>query len=77
MIVVAGSSFAAETVTVPATGAVTCGSGTGNLTCGGAPTPAKFHLVGPEHADVKVISPAFNLGGAGTLAVTPLVTTES
>jgi hypothetical protein len=76
VIVIAGASFAAETVTVPATGTVTCGSGTGNLTCGGAPTPAKFHLTGQNNADVKVDSPTFNLGGAGTLAVTPLVTTQ-
>jgi hypothetical protein len=76
-ILLVGTSFVNETVTVGTTGAVTCGSGSGNLTCGGTPTAAKFHLVGSNNAAVTVNSPAFNLTGPGTLAVTPSLTTQN
>jgi hypothetical protein len=76
-IVLSGASFANETVTVSTAGAVTCGSGSGNLACGGTPTAAKFHLVGSNNAAVTVNSPAFNLGGPGTLSVTPTSTTQT
>jgi hypothetical protein len=75
-IVLVGSSFTNETVTVPTTGPVTCGGGT-NLTCGGAPTPAKFHIQGFNGADVTVNSPVFTMGGPSTLTVTPTVTSQS
>ena len=70
-IVLVGASFTGETVTVPTSGPVVCGSGGGNLTCGGAPTAAKFHLVGSNNAMVTVSSPAFTLSGPTTLNVTP------
>jgi hypothetical protein len=76
-IVLVGAAFANETVTVATTGAVTCGTGGGNITCGGAPTAAKFHLVGSNNAAVTVTSPAFNIAGPATLAVTPTSTTQT
>jgi Mat/Ecp fimbriae major subunit len=76
-IVLVGAAFAGETVTVATDSSVTCGSGGGNLTCSGAPTAAKFHLVGTNNAMVTVNSPSFNLGGPSTLAVTPTSTTQS
>src|SRR5215217_2471948 len=66
VVVIAGTSFAAETVTVSTAGAVTCGGGV-NLTCSGSPTAARFHLVGSNNALVTVSSPTFNLTGPGTL----------
>jgi hypothetical protein len=76
-IVLAGASFTNEAVTVSTAGTVTCGSGSGNLSCGGTPTAAKFHLVGSNNANVTVNSPAFSLGGPATLAVTPSSTTQT
>jgi hypothetical protein len=76
-IVLVGASFSGETVTVATNGSVTCGSGGGNLTCSGAPTAARFHLVGSNNAVVTVNSPGFNLGGPATLAVTPTSTTQN
>jgi hypothetical protein len=76
-IVLVGASFSNETVTVSTAGTVTCGSGAGNLSCSGAPTAAKFHLVGTNNAAVTVNSPAFSLGGPGTLSVTPTSTTQT
>ncbi|MEA3068162.1 MAG: hypothetical protein QOK41_1569 [Sphingomonadales bacterium] len=76
-IVLVGTSFTNETVTVTTAGTVTCGSGGGNLTCGGAPTAAKFHLVGSNNAAVTVNSPGFSLGGPATLAVTPSSTSQN
>jgi hypothetical protein len=76
-IVLAGASFTGEVVRVNTSGPVTCGSGGGNVTCGGAPTPAKFHLVGSNNAAVTVTSPSFNLTGPSTLVVTPTSTTQT
>ncbi len=76
-IVLAGSSFSNETVTISTTGSVTCGGGSGNLSCGGTPTAAVFHLAGSNNANVTVNSPAFNLGGPGTLSVTPSSVTQT
>jgi len=76
-IVLAGAAFANETVTVTTAGTVTCGSGGGNVTCGGTPTAAKFHLVGSNNAAVTVNSPSFNLTGPSTLSVTPSSLTQS
>jgi Mat/Ecp fimbriae major subunit len=75
-IVLVGASFANEVVTVATNGAVTCGGGT-NVSCGGAPTAAKFHLVGSNNAAVTVSSPTFNLTGPGTLSVTPSSLTQN
>lgn len=76
-IVLVGASFTNENVTVGTTGAVTCGSGGGNVSCGGAPTAARFNLVGSNNAAVTVSSPAFNLTGPGTLSVTPTSTSQT
>jgi hypothetical protein len=76
IIVLTGAAFANETVTVPTSGPVVCGAGT-NLTCSGAPMPAKFHLVGSNSAKVTVNSPGFNLTGPATLAVTPSSVTQT
>lgn len=75
-IVLVGSSFTNEIVTVDTAGSVTCGGGT-NVTCGGSPSAAKFHLVGSNNAAVTVSSPSFNLGGPGTLTVSPTVLTQT
>jgi hypothetical protein len=76
VVVIAGASFPAETVTLGTGGTITaCGAGT-NLTCTGSPTAARFHLVGSNNANVTVSSPAFNLTGPGTLAVTPSSLTQ-
>src|SRR4051812_3610040 len=76
-IVLVGTSFTGEVVTVPISGPVVCGSGGGNLTCGGAPTAAKFHLTGSNNAMVTVTSPPFSLGGPATLNVAPTSTTQN
>ena len=76
-IVLAGAAFANETVTVTTAGTVTCGSGGGNVTCGGTPTAAQFHLVGSTTAAVTVNAPSFNLTGPSTLSVTPSSLTQS
>lgn len=76
-IVLVGASFSNEIVTVSTAGAVTCGSGGGNVTCGGTPSAAKFHLVGSNNAAVTVNSPAFNLTGPATLSVTPSSITQN
>src|SRR4051794_28516179 len=75
-IVIVGASFPAETVTVNTNGSVVCGGGT-NLTCGGAPTAAKFHLVGSNNADVTVSSPIFSLTAPATLSVTPTLLSQT
>ena len=41
------------------------------MTCAGAPTPAKYKLVGTNNAIVTISSPGFNLTGPATLAFTP------
>jgi Mat/Ecp fimbriae major subunit len=72
VIVLTGSSFSGEVVTISQAGALTCGSNPGVLlTCSGAPQPAKYKLVGTNNATVTITSPGFNLTGPGTLAFTP------
>jgi hypothetical protein len=72
VIVLTGSSFTNEVVSMSQAGAVTCGSNPGVLlTCSGAPQAAKYHLVGTNNAIVTISSPGFNLTGPGTLAFTP------
>jgi hypothetical protein len=71
-IVLTGSSFSGEIVSMNQSGAVTCGSNPGVLlTCSGAPQQAQYKLVGTNNAVVTISSPAFNLTGPGTLAFTP------
>ena len=70
-IVLSGAgAWSGQVVSMNQTGTVTCGSG--NVTCSGAPQPAKYHLVGTSNAIVTISSPSFNLtNGANTLAFTP------
>jgi len=75
-IVLVGASFSNEVVTVPISGPIVCGGGA-NVTCGGTPTAAKFHLAGSNNAAVTVNSPTFDLTGPATLSVTPTSLTQS
>lgn len=81
-IVLTGASFSGESVTMNPSGTVICGTTAGDLTCSGAPQPAKYHLIGTNNATVTVTSPGFNLSdGAGhnlafvTTFTTPLSST--
>jgi hypothetical protein len=72
VIVLTGSSFTNEVVSMSQAGAVTCGSNPGVLvTCSGSPQVAQYKLIGTNNALVTVSSPGFNLTGPGTLAFTP------
>lgn len=77
-IVLSGAgAWGPDSVSMDQNGAVTCGS-TGNLTCSGLPTAAKYHLVGTNNAAVTISVPAFNLtSGASVLAFTPYMPTTS
>jgi hypothetical protein len=71
-IVLTGSSFSGEVVSISQAGALTCGSNPGVLlTCSGSPLAAKYKLVGTNNATVTISCPAFNLTGPSTLAFTP------
>lgn len=78
VIVLSGTTFAAETVTVGTGGTVTaCGVST-DLTCSGTPKAAAFTLKGNNNALVTFSSPAFSLtSGSNTLAVTPSSTSQT
>lgn len=69
-LVLAGAgAWAGQVISMDQVGALTgCG---GNVTCSGAPQPAKYKLVGTNNATVTISSPGFNLTGPGTLAFTP------
>jgi hypothetical protein len=61
--------WSGQVISMDQAGALTgCG---GNVTCSGAPQPAKYKLVGTNNAIVTITSPGFNLTGPGTLAFTP------
>ena len=71
-IVLTGTSFTNEVLSISQAGALTCGSNPGVLlTCTGANQPAKYKLVGTNNATVTISSPGFNLTGPSTLAFTP------
>lgn len=69
-LVLAGSgAWSGQVISIDQAGALTgCG---GNVTCSGAPTPARYKLVGTNNAIVTISCPGFNLTGPGTLAFTP------
>src|SRR4051812_18787708 len=69
-LVLAGAGvWAGQVISIDQTGVLTgCG---GNVTCSGAPQPAKYKLVGTNNAVVTITSPGFNLTGPGPLAFTP------
>lgn len=72
VVVLTGTSFSGEVVSIDQAGALTCGSSPGVvLTCSGAPQAAQYKLVGTNNATVTISSPGFNLTGPGTLAFTP------
>jgi Mat/Ecp fimbriae major subunit len=71
-IVLTGTGFTNEVLSMSQAGALTCGSSPGVLlTCTGASQPAKYQLVGTNNATVTISSPGFNLTGPSTLAFTP------
>lgn len=71
VIVLNNTTFAAETVSVDAAGAVTCGGGV-NMTCSGTPASASYTLAGSAGAAVTISSPGFDLSnGTDLLAFTP------
>ena len=72
VVVLTGTAFNNEVLSISQTGALTCGSNPGVLlTCTGASQPAKYKLVGTNNAKVTISSPGFNLTGPSTLAFTP------
>jgi Mat/Ecp fimbriae major subunit len=72
VIVLSGSSFTGESVSMDTSGSVTCGTTAGDLTCSGSPKPATYHLVGTANANVGITSPGFTLSnGSATLPFTP------
>jgi len=71
-IVLTGSSFTGEVVSISQAGIVTCGSAPGSLlTCSGPTQAASYRLVGTNNAIVTVSCPPFNLTGPAILAFTP------
>jgi Mat/Ecp fimbriae major subunit len=72
VVVLTGTAFNNEVLSISQTGALTCGSNPRELhTCTGASQPAKYQLVGTNNAKVTISSPGFNLTGPSTLAFTP------
>lgn len=68
-IVLNGSTFTNQSVSISQTGVVTCGTTPGLMTCIGAPQPAIYKLTGTNNAIVKITCPAFTMG---TLNFTPI-----
>ena len=68
-LVLSGGVFAGQVISMDQAGVLTgCGS---NVTCSGAPAPARYKLIGTNNAIVTITCPGFNLTGPGTLAFTP------
>lgn len=68
-LVLSGGVFASQVISMDQAGVLTgCGS---NVTCSGAPAPARYKLIGTNNAIVTITCPGFNLTGPGTLAFTP------
>lgn len=77
VIVITNTAFTTgETVTVGTGGTITACGVAADLTCTGTPKAAAFTLKGNNNANVVVSSPAFNLTGPATLAVTPSSTSQ-
>lgn len=76
--VVMGTLTAADTVSIDALGAVSCGT-SGNLTCSGTPKAAQFRITGTQGQAVVVTSATatYSLTGSngGTLTFTPTLPT--
>lgn len=72
VVVLTGTAFNNEVLSISQAGALTCGSNPGVfLTCTGASQPAKYLLVGTNNATATISCPSFNLTGPSTLAFTP------
>lgn len=69
-LVLAGAgTWSGQVISMDQAGALTgCG---GNVSCTGAPVPARYKLTGSNNAIVTISCPGFNLTGPGTLAFTP------
>jgi hypothetical protein len=69
-LVLAGAgAWSGQVISIDQTGALTgCG---GNVTCSGAPAPARYKLIGTNNAIVTISCPGFNLTGPATLAFSP------
>jgi len=69
-LVLAGAgAWSGQVISMDQAGVLTgCG---GNVTCSGAPAPARYKLIGTNNAIVTISCPGFNLTGPGTLAFTP------
>ena len=69
-LVLAGAgAWSGQVISMDQNGVLTgCG---GNVSCSGAPTPARYKLIGTNNAIVTITCPGFNLTGPGTLAFTP------
>lgn len=69
-LVLAGAgAWAGQVISMDQAGVLTgCG---GNVTCSGAPMPARYKLIGTNNAVVTINCPGFNLTGPGTLAFAP------
>lgn len=69
MVLAGAGVWSGQVISMDQAGTLTgCG---GNVSCSGAPQPAKYKLVGTNNAIVTITSPGFNLVGPGTLAFTP------
>lgn len=67
-IVLSGTAFANQVVSISQAGVVSCGTTPGLMTCIGAPQAAVYKLTGTNNAIVKITCPAFSMG---TLSFTP------
>jgi hypothetical protein len=67
-IVLSGTAFANQVVSISQAGVVTCGTTPGLMTCIGAPQAAVYKLTGTNNAIVKITCPPFTMG---TLNFTP------
>src|SRR5436189_96617 len=68
-LVLSGGAWAGQVISMDQAGALTgCGA---NVSCSGAPAPARYKLIGTNNAIVTISCPAFNLTGPGTLPFTP------
>lgn len=68
-IVLSGTAFTNQAVSISQAGVVTCGTTPGLMTCIGSPQPAIYKLTGTNNAIVKITCPAFTMG---TLNFTPI-----
>jgi hypothetical protein len=61
-IVLSGTAFTNQVVSISQAGVVTCGTTAGLMTCIGAPQAAVYKLTGTNNAIVKITCPPFTMG---------------